>query len=750
MLLMPCILGSVLAIGMSGIFSSGSWFFAIVFGILSLFLLAGLAEKAGVVLNKMRHDADDSDAELKSDVGPVAVFNRKAPQCPSTTPEGQKIRYLDWFSGENGTPKSGDCLLPDGTMIERILETCFFSDNGRYFIATYYDKRKLILLDRDHHRLYIASSRSASADPWRCDHECIYMADGQVSLSEFLHTANKVDLTTLHDLWLMPTRLKQLDRSTILLPAGRSGAVRELRFYLPPSLQALPHPLDPLVWPHYQLWINMQPTQLVLQAEEVLCESNTTDVIACRAWSVEDIWLRNSVFERPYWWCHQGQWKQLGMPALPESIGLSVHWGTVVSVEDEQIWISCMINSLMLSCGEYGTAHSHICSDCHDTPRGHDLSGKIQLGKCRLTSFEAAWPTSAKGLIIRSQPFADGRRLHFSEESRSNAEIVFTLMLGDQAIPGLWLLEFLVSDNEAFVALLPASRPEALGERVVVLELATGCLHSSPHRSIKHLYDFANGVLHAFELYGFCSDGFTPHVMQPANLPPMNDKASAGKDPTYKIRRFQLSASGYGLEPMPDWRLVDRSQIANADGDFILPAPNRHDAAWLQGTETEYLNTWMRIREPRLNGYLLTASGSALYGVTPSFDWSDDSRYLALTHMIPRGDLANNDPQHQHQWQIWLLDTYSQTLRVQPSSIGRMPKFERYHRDGWIIRGYTSAWDNAKDLGRVQYVSLSELLMLPAEQLEQREHFWHRQQELQPISHWQAFDYAVLSQWRKQ
>lgn len=111
---------------------------------------------------------------------------------------------------------------------------------------------------------------------------------------------------------------------------------------------------------------------------------------------------------------------------------------------------------------------------------------------------------------------------------------------------------------------------------------------------------------------------------------------------------------------LPKWRTVRTPQAANADGDFVQPAPDGSDAAWFFGFETEYAeSSWLRSGSGRLGGHLLTASGCALKNLAPSASWSPDARYLALTRM--NADMPSS-------WEVLLLDVEQRTLRTWPYS----------------------------------------------------------------------------------
>ena len=205
----------------------------------------------------------------------------------------------------------------------------------------------------------------------------------------------------------------------------------------------------------------------------------------------------------------------------------------------------------------------------------------------------------------------------------------------------------------------------------------------------------------------------------------------------------ELQVSAQGLNVLPNWREVTQPQVAIADGDFVQPAPNGEDAAWLFGCETEYADSWLRVHSPRLGGYLLTASGCAVNDLAPSMIWSEDARYLALTRL-------HSDVDGAMAWQLLLLDVQERTLRQSPQWLRNRPQFEGFTGEALKVRLFQHDWaaEGDRDRGSINVIKLRDVLTLPAEPLLPSGGLWLTKDQLANAPAWQALDTAALQPWR--
>ncbi|MGL4317485.1 MAG: hypothetical protein ACRCTL_12830 [Pseudomonas sp.] len=213
-------------------------------------------------------------------------------------------------------------------------------------------------------------------------------------------------------------------------------------------------------------------------------------------------------------------------------------------------------------------------------------------------------------------------------------------------------------------------------------------------------------------------------------------------------QQIDLCVGEQDLQALPNWRLVERPQVANADGDFVLPAPAGQDAAWFLGAQSEYRDHYLRERHPRGDGCLLTASGLAMANLGPSMIWSEDGRYLALTRYIERMSL--HERVDTDQWHLLLLDVQERVLRNTRGHMGCMPQFLGFAegRIEWrVLPGDWEHEDSAKEW-QGQSITLSELLPMCGSALVARGAIWLPEDELQRAGQWQRLDASHLQPWR--
>ncbi|MDP3845397.1 MAG: hypothetical protein Q8R10_03120 [Pseudomonas sp.] len=673
----------------------------------------------------------------------------------SETPEGQPIRVFNHGEICMGGPTYCDYLFPDGVLLEGLGSSSRFSSDGRYFAAPVPSRNQwwLAIFDRHTRRLYRCTDEGSL---WEIDgfsDEAIsgrhsplaHNDDVRLSLAQLLEQAESVDLQAVQDLWLTPDWLEQMPAAVIDWPSSAADHRVQGQLALPASLRELDDPLAPIRYPRYQLLLDAEPSGLLIDPDNPSLWRADGLALVCQALGEQGGYW--------YWQANLG-WRQLAAPALLEAARLSIDYGQFVALDEQHAWLLAELDLPQPSSGEYGQMLHSIHSDT-ETSLGHDRYGQIRVGAIARTRLRIGIPLDGRAQpLLAGAAAVGGAALSFVlVDANGTGQGAYQCQIGDWLLLGAWQLEHRRSDCGRYLALLPACADAALAERVVVVDSRARRLLSSGPLLVERLYDFQRGRLEVITLAGLCSADFTSHPLRRCDLPAPPAATAAHclqQAPAYgachRLQRFSLGAAE--LLPEPTYRLVDVPQAANADGDFILPAPHGRDAAWLCGSETEYADAWLRVQEARQDGYLLTASGCALSGLTPSFCWSDDGRYLALTRLLQWNDPANDDPEHQRQWQLWLLDTQRRSLRCQPGSIGLMPRFEGCTAGVWTLRVYQQAWARPEDRGRRMQLSLQDLLALPEQALEPRGTRWHLPTEQLDAALWDSLDAQTLSPWR--
>jgi hypothetical protein len=672
----------------------------------------------------------------------------------SATPEGQPLRRFNWGEICMGGPAYCDYLFADGVLLQGLGSSCRFSHDGRYFAAPVPSRNQwgLVIFDRHNRRLYRCADESSL---WELDDFSAQAISGRysplgpnapvsLSLAQLLEQAEALDLQPVQDLWLVPDWRTNLPASLLDWPTSPAGHRLQGQLLLPTSLRELDDPLAPIRYPRYQLLLDGEPSGVLLNPDNPPLWRADGLALVCQAQGEKSGYW--------YWQATVG-WRQLPPPGLLEEARLSIDYGQFVALDEQHAWLLAELDLPRPSSGEYGQVLHSIHSDT-ETSLGHDRYGQTQVGAIARTRLRIGLGLEAcsPALLVGALPVGGAAPSFVLADANGAGQGAYHCQIGDWQLPGLWQLEHRRSACGRYLALLPACAGAALAERVVVADSRERCLLSSEPLLVQRLYDFQRGRLEVIALVGLCSAEFSSHPLRRFDLPAPPAASAAHcleQAPAYgachRLQGFTLGATQ--LLPVPSYRMVDVPQAANADGDFILPAPDGRDAAWLCGSETQYADSWLRVHEGRQDGFLLTASGMALSGLAPSFCWSPDGRYLALTRLLQRQDPANDDSEQQPQWQLCLLDTHRRTLRRQPGSIGNMPRFTGCKAGVWTLRVYQQAWARPEDVGRSVRVRLSDLLALPEQALELRAGRWHLPTECVPAALWDTFDRQTLANW---
>ncbi|MCO7613456.1 hypothetical protein NJH83_24800 [Pseudomonas chlororaphis] len=676
---------------------------------------------------------------------PVSAWGGGEPQ---QTPEGLPIRVFNHGEIAMGGPTYCDYLFPDGVLLQGLGSSARFSSDGRYFAAPLPSRQRwgLAILDRSLRRLY------------RCDHDEFWELDAfaedrlsgrhsplvnndsrHASLATLLDGAEAIDLVAVADLWLEPGAwVDNLARQSFeeQSPDGRHRL--QARMLLPSRLRDLPQPLEPLRTPSYQLSLDGQPSGLLISADSPRCWSRDSRSLACSAREEQHPDLASTWL----WQADQG-WRPLPAPWVASPAEPSFYPGPLLELDCRYLRHAAYLDCAEADHGRYGYRLHSIHSDT-ETGVGHDLEGCLQVAPLPLARTRLRQPLDSGGgrgdSQIESAPLLDGQRALFSWLADDQWGLgAYECRIGDWQLPGRWLLDHRVSDCGRYLALLPCAPLPRVSDRAVVADLQQQRLLHSPPLLAARLLDLRHGQLSLAVIVGRLDQDLPSSPLRRFNQPapaPANAAAFCaeqdGSRLCYQRQRLQLTEQQ--LLPLADWRLVDRPQAAVAEGDFIQPAPDGRDAAWLFGSDTEYADSWLRETSPRLGGHLLTASGCALTDLAPSLIWSADGRYLALTRLhldVEDGYRA---------WQLLLLDVQQRSLRIAPQWLRQRPLFRRFDPQALELRLFERDWQAADDPdpGRSLSLPLAELLDLPAQALEPHQGLWLLAADAHLAGAWQA------------
>lgn len=668
---------------------------------------------------------------------------------PLLTPEGEPIRVFNHSEIAMGGPTYCDYLFPDGVLLQGIGSSAVFSSDGRYFAAPIPSRQSwgLVVLDRQQRQLY----RCADSELWELDTFDLDVLRGRHSplvddsvretrLDELLQTASVTPLVPVADLWLESGWHPE---QTFERRSADGQQCLQGDISLPSTFRDLAQPLDPLLSPRYTVSVNGQPSDLLMAADAPLIWSTDQRALVCLAQE------QDSQTEGDQYWLWQLDtgWRVLPSPWVKSAAEPSFYWHELLGLDADHVRIGAYLDYPRPGSGRYGYRLDSIHGDT-ETQTGHDAQGRVQVGEFKLTRMAIVMPLDSKGrrgdsCIETQQPLQGDVRavLTWLGDNREGLG-GYRCRIGDWSLPGTWLLDHRVSECGRYLALLPFDGSTTVTTHAVVADLQEQRLLEGPAMWIERILDFRDGRLSLAVVQGRLDNNRESSPLQRFNVA----APEVGSDPPFfrpneQSRLFyntvQLQPTASQLSTVEPWRLVDRPQAATAEGDFIQPAPNDQDAAWLFGSETEYADSWVRAGTPRLGGHLLTASGCALVDLAPSVTWSPNGRYLALTCMAT--DVAEQCGSYRG-WQLLFLDVQAHTLRIHPQWLGNRPQFESFDEEQVQIRCFEHDWEteSSEDQGSVQSFLLDALLQLPAEQLIYQEGIWLRSSQADLAFAWHA------------
>jgi hypothetical protein len=685
----------------------------------------------------------------------LAPVSSKGPSAwggnePMLTPEGEPIRVFNHGEIAMGGPTYCDYLFPDGVLLQGIGSSAVFSSDGRYFAAPVPSRQAwgLVVLDRQQRQLY----RCADSELWELDAFDLDLLSGRHSplvdnsarktrLDELLQTASVTHLVPVADLWL---EADWHPEPTFERRSANGQQCLQGNISLPSTFRDLPQPLDPLHSPRYTISINGQPSGLLMAADAPLIWSTDQRALVCLAQE------QSGDAEGDQYWLWQLDigWRVLPLPWVRSVAEPSFYWHQLLSLDADHVRIGAYLDYPRPGSGRYGYRLDSIHGDT-ETQAGHDAQGRVQVAEFKLTRMAIALPLDSRGArgdaFIETQPMLDGAcaQLSWLGDNREGLG-GYRCQIGDWHLPGSWLLDHRVSDCGRYLALLPFENSTTVTTHGVIADTKDRRLLEGPAMWVERILDFRDGRLSLAVVAGRLDQDLEGSALQRFNVQaPQNGSANATSffHPDERSRLFydtvELQVVDSQLQRMPPWRLVDRPQAANAEGDFIQPAPDHRDAAWLFGSETEYADSWVRAQTPRLGGHLLTASGCALVDLAPSMIWSTDSRYLALTCMAT--DVTEQCGNYRG-WQLLLLDIQEHTLRVHPQWLGKRPLFESFDDEQLHVRCFERDWEapDDDDPGSVQSFPRALLLQLPTEQLVCQDGLWLRPSQMHLAHAWRT------------
>ncbi|MBC9250160.1 hypothetical protein A9179_07725 [Pseudomonas alcaligenes] len=680
------------------------------------------------------------------------------------TPEGERVRTLNWGEIAMGGPTYATYLFPDGVLLEGLGASVRFSSSGRYFAAPLPSRERwgLLILDRQEKRVY----RNADiGEFWELDeftdealtgrHSPLVGNQGyRMALADLLRQSEAVELVAVGDLWLEPG-WQQVELDKAFPPPAGAHRLRGIS-HLPASLREQDDPTEPLRYPALRLELDGELSELLIHADEQPVWRADGQALVCRAVRLP----ASQRWPRPLWlWQAGAGWRQLSDSWVAAEGEPALSWAAVSELGEQTLRLTGALDAPQLDQLGFGYA-LHSCFSSIERVAGHDAEGRIVPGESARTALSLLQPLVGDGRrgegVLLSQPLQGEQAARFDwlRDSRDGRLGAYRCQIGDWQLDGEWLLDHRVSDCGRYLALVVFAEAPAAPSQVCVADVQTRrLLRSAGQPLVARLLDFTGGVLSLAQVLGRLGrDERDTPLRRCEQAAPAAASAARflqhADDSRLYYRQLDLHVSEQGLQELPNWRLVTQPQVANADGDFVLPAPGGQDAAWFFGAQSEYRDHYLRERHPRGDGCLLTASGLAVANLAPSLIWSEDGRYLALTRYIPRMSL--HERVETDQWHLLLLDLHDKTLRDSASHMGCMPQFLRFDASGIEWRVLPNDWEHEGSAGewQVRRIALSELLPRCGSTLSARGSLWLSEAELARAGQWQRLPSSHLQPWR--
>lgn len=507
--------------------------------------------------------------------------------------------------------------------------------------------------------------------------------------------------------------------------------------------------------PCFSLWLDDQPSGLLLDAGEAVLWREDGEALVCRARPESQPRMETG---SPSWlWQAGAGWRLLDEPWQQLEGDPVLEWRGPARLDACHLWHEGLLQPLSTKRLE-GGYDLRLRPDCHAILLGHDASGRALVGQRRLTPVRLCTPLDAKGregLSLELAPMQGGVRpcLSWLRTSLDARQSAFACRIGTWQLEGQWCLDHRVSDCGRYLALIAFAESPAVPHRLVVADiLAQRLLMLEEAPLIACLDSFQNGVVSFICIRGRLADAVesTPlqRFQQAAPDPQQGERfvAATAAGRLY-YERAQVAVDPLGLCSLPTWRLALRPPVANAQGEFVLPAPGGRDAAWMFGSESIRAGGRLSDARPSRGGCLVTASGCAVSDLLPSMIWSADGRYLALSGLNRFADPQQGDTKTER-WSLLVLDTHDRVLYTARQALGRCPCFESFDAQGLRVHTFADDEEIEKWAGEESYLSLASLLQSPRQMLIRCGTLWLSTDDQPSAKQWEKLDTHHLNSWR--
>ncbi|MBQ0131299.1 MAG: hypothetical protein KBT18_03745 [Comamonas sp.] len=594
---------------------------------------------------------------LRKRLAPAASVQRQA-QVTADPIAKSKVDVAFRMQGERskGGPIYGDVLCSDGVYLPKVWESDFHTSfDGRWIRTGSYSGSVPRLLDRKTRRSWLLSVMEASTVDdlhWRLprwngeaqngngvsqDAQAVFAdADFEAWLSQHVKAAAQA-LVGICDLWVPADCLPEnLDATPPEIAQPEGAAVQlSVQRHWPTSLRNLPHPLEPLYTPYWQLMLQGQTHSWIIDSNTPVVWRGDGQAFACYGYPViaggRSPQLRLGVWSV----VHGGQQWSAWMPEdrknwhisiyQPDRLATASRQKTALQWDAEVLLQRMQVDTPQLERLHDGRMLSSASDEVGSCVQ-HRLDGlpvvknipKVHFFWRRDMAQPARWQAQSEPVGGHALVWT---LVHEAKED-AGASAAYSLQWGEQAVPGLWELEHVIVQGR-WAVLCPWGEPAQKGGRPAPWIWDGKQLHALempwPMVRLRPLADVARAEV---LVMSGCGPESTNHnntgswrwPIQPVKL---DNVLREGWKPSYEIRQIAPDPSGR-WRLLPRWREVSQVQHPCADGDYVWPQSAGSDALWWWGgLHLNNSNQW-DVNVPRTEGVTVTKSGAVLCATGPS------------------------------------------------------------------------------------------------------------------------------------
>lgn len=584
----------------------------------------------------------------------TVVLPTKVDQEPEASP-GISSDVQFRTRGERGMGGAiyGDVLCSDGVYLPKVWEADFHTSfDGRWIRTGSYGDSVPRLLDRQSRRSWrLSVAEAAEVDDlhWKLPRwggssarsNGVAAVNGQVMTDNVFEawlaknvSADAQALAGVCDLWVPADCLPDAAHSAPPEIAHHQDAVVHVTVqrHWPASLRDLEHPLEPLLQPHWQLYLNGESNEWTIDGRTPLVWRADGQAFACYGFPVSAQCRKQGV-RLGVWSLQFGgqQWSSwLPSDHKPWEVTLYAPEDAATSPAALSWDGDELLQRMCIDTPQLERLHDGRSLHCVNNPlyavSKHRDDGRVLLKKIPVRHFywrrDLHQPTRwvAQSVAVAGQPLIWTLAQEAVDGVGSTA--AYTLKWGGQQLPGLWELEHLVVDGSYALVLPSATSPLQAGKpapwvwdgkQLNAMHTNVPVLRLRPHvrpASAQLLTVVGCGPDNS----NLSGSGLWRWPLQIADA---TNLVKNGWTPAYEWRDAAIDQKGK-WQLLPRWREVQSTQHPCADGDYVWRNALADDAIWWWGGLNHSMdNTW-KPRAPRCEGVLVSRAGSVLCGVGPS------------------------------------------------------------------------------------------------------------------------------------